>query len=196
MTNNCRVCSVELNSDNWNISQRKHPNYICKSCEHEKARLWRKANHDKLKVAWTKSDRKHGHRPFYENRDCPSFLGVHIAERVLSNVFKDVERMPMNNPGYDFICSKDKKIDVKSSSLWKDGSWGFGINHNTIADYFLCLAFDNRKDLNPLHIWLLPGSKFSHFVGAAVRPSTVHKWNKYMIHIEDILRCCNTIRGV
>jgi hypothetical protein len=107
-------------------------------------------------------------KPMSENKDCSLFLGVHVAERVLSNVFKNVQRMPQNNPGYDFICSKGYKIDVKSASLCKildkkHGSviwrWNFHIRNNTIADYFLLIAFDDRENLNPMHVWLIKGSE-------------------------------------
>ncbi len=67
-----------------------------------------------------------------DNRECSSFLGCHIAEQVLSKTFKDVEIMPPSNPGYDFICNKGKKIDVKSSCLRyknpKHKSWMFVIS--------------------------------------------------------------------
>lgn len=89
------------------------------------------------------------------NKKCPLFLGCHVAERVLSHVFKDVERMPHNNKGFDFICNKGFKIDSKASCLHKDNTYIFHINHNKIADYFLCIAFDNRDNLNPQYIWLI-----------------------------------------
>jgi hypothetical protein len=77
--------------------------------------------------------------------------------------------------------------------LRKDGAWLFTINHNTTADYFL--AFDNRKDLNPLHVWLLPGIVFSHLASTGIRPSTIDKWDAYQQDISKINTCCDTIRG-
>ena len=101
-----------------------------------------------------------GGQPMSENKECSLYLGVHVAEQVLSKVFKNVKQMPNGNKGYDFICNKNMKIDVKSSTIlkrdYKSDSWLFQIKRNKIADYFLCLAFDNREDLNPLHIWLIP----------------------------------------
>ncbi|MFZ3167406.1 MAG: hypothetical protein WA130_07300 [Candidatus Methanoperedens sp.] len=99
---------------------------------------------------------------FSKNKGCGSYLGVHIAEQVLSKVFENVQRMPITNPGYDFICKRGYKIDVKSSCLSKGdskGMWKFHINNNRTADYFLFLAFDNRVNLNPLHIWLVKGDE-------------------------------------
>jgi hypothetical protein len=169
--------------------------YVCKKCHLASARAWRKANPEKQKAIGTKRNRKQGMRPFNENKECAMYLGVHVAERVLSHVFKDVKRMPMNNPGYDVICNRNKLIDIKSSCIPCDGAWSFRINQNTIADHFLCLAFDNRKDLTPLHAWLLPGNKFNHLESASIYVSTIHKWDEYALDIEMITTCCNILRG-
>lgn len=103
------------------------------------------------------------HKPMSENKECSLFLGVHIAERILSKIFENVNRMPFSNPGFDFICGKGYKIDVKSSSLIqvrrKNDAWYFHIDRNNVADYFLLVGFDNRNDLNPMHIWLIGGSE-------------------------------------
>ena len=98
---------------------------------------------------------KRGGLPLDKNKDCALYLGYHVAERVLSCVFENVQRMHVMNIGYDFICGKGHKIDVKSACFFRDGSWRFNIRKNKIADFFLIIAFDNRKDLNPLHIWLI-----------------------------------------
>lgn len=45
----------------------------------------------------------------------------------------------------------------KSSCIGKCNRFSFKVNKNKIADYFLCIAFDNRKNLNVKHIWLLKG---------------------------------------
>lgn len=216
----CCVCGVELSEDNWNLSGRKHYDYRCKKCRSEYGRLWHKANpeyarewylhHRSLTIARAKkwqsenpdkanennmrSRRKHGVLAMSDNKSCALYLGVHIAERVLSHVFKDVKRMPLHNPGYDFICNEGKLIDVKASvqqrntptASWR---WKFEINHNVIADYFLCLAFDNREDLNPLHLWLLPSSKFNKMKAISISQSTLFKWSRYEQPIEKVLDC-------
>ena len=135
--------------------------------------------------------RKH---TFSENKQCSLYLGIHVAEKVLSHVFKNVEVMPHGNKGYDFICNHGKKIDVKSACIGKNGAWLFNIKHNTIADYFLCIAFDNRNDLNPTHAWLIPGSKFSRLVGVSISISTIHKWDDYWLDIDKIVMCCDICR--
>ena len=157
-------------------------------------RRWCKTNPEKARAAWTRKHRKQGHLPFNENKKCTLFLGVHIAEEVLSQAFKNVQRMPMNNPGYDFICGRGYKIDVKSSCLHKDGRWQFNIKRNNIADYFLMLAFDNRQDLNPMYVWLIPGGKLNHLRGTGINPSTIHKWDGYRLDVSKVVACCNILR--
>ena len=160
----CRVCGIELNDENWYQSHKKNGMYICKKHHRAQTRLWCKANPEKARERSTRSNRKMGRLPFNENKECSQFLGIHIAEQVLSHVFKDVEQMPMNNPGYDFICNHGKKIDIKSSCLRKKGNWLFNIKRNTTANYFLCLAFDDRGNMTPLHAWLIPGSKLNQLI--------------------------------
>ena len=189
----CRVCNTELNAENWYQSARKGHSYICKKCMRERSQATVEKDRERSIRRW----RAMGIRPFNENRGCPLFLGVHVAERVLSHVFKSVERMPFGNPGYDFVCNHDKMIDIKSSCILKhhDG-WFFNITCNTIADYFLCIAFDNREDLNPLHAWLLPGSKFNHLTCIEISSNRIHKWDEYVIDTTTILNCCEEMKGV
>jgi hypothetical protein len=139
-----------------------------------------------------------GAKPMEENRTCASFLGVHVAERVLRRVFKDVQTMPYGNPGFDFICNKGKKIDVKAACAQHRvdcaDKWLFHTRYNKVPDYFLCMAFDNRIDLTPLYIWLLPASKVNHLSGAGVAATTIHKWDSYRIPIDDVVVCCDNLR--
>lgn len=131
------------------------------------------------------------------NPDCAIFLGVVVAERVLSKVFKNVERMRQGNPGYDFICGKGFKIDVKSSCFDKKrGSWRFRIDRNQEANYFLCLAFDNRKDLKPQHLWLIPSKVVNHLTGATISRSKLEKWAQYELtdKIDEVVACCDTLK--
>jgi len=191
----CRRCGVELNDENWHPSNRKKRDCICKECKCEQHRRWYQINHDNAKAINTRVRRKQGERPYNENKECASYLGVHIAERVLSYVFKDVEKMPYGNPGFDFICSRDKRIDVKSSCLHKDSGWKFHIRRNTTPDYFLCLAFDNREDLNPLYAWLIPGNVVNHLTSTSISPNTVSRWSEYALDISKISDCCVTMRA-
>ena len=182
MINNpiCRVCKEVLTNDNWYPSRQKKGYCICKECE--------KAN-------TTIYNRKNGVRAFDENKECSLYLGVHINERAVRYVFDDVEVMPFGNPGYDYICGNGKKIDAKSSCLRKDGRWAFDIRRNTTSDYFLCVAYDNREDLNPLHIWLIPGDKVNHLTGVSIFTSTIHKWDEYELDIDKIGVRCDSMRS-
>lgn len=194
MIKHCRKCGDVLNEDNWSPTYLKIVNCICRDCDNKQSRLWKKNNPEKVKVHWIRAARKRGHLPMSENKDCPTFLGIHVAERVLRYVFNDVDVMPYGYEGYDFICNHGKRIDVKSSCIHHDSRWMFTIRHNKTADYFLCLAFDNREDLNPLHVWLLPSEKFNHLTGTGITKNTIHKWDKYKLDIDKISACCNTMK--
>lgn len=206
----CSKCNVELNDDNWYPSWKIRNNRVCNKCvllakrqwraenkEKSIAQLnkWRRANPDKTKASSARSRRKQGSLPYQETPSCTLFLGVHIAERILSRIFKDVKQMPMHNRGYDFVCNKGKKIDVKSSCIAKDGQWVFRIGRNTIADYFLCLAFNNRIDLNPIHLWMIPGDVINDHQCTGIRPTTIGRWKEYELDITKISACCNIIKN-
>jgi len=180
----CNKCGAELIIDrNWSEVCKKHSMYLCRECS--------------IKIS-EKYDRSHGVRSMSENKSCASYLGCHIAERVLKHVFKDVEVMPYGYSGYDFICNKGKKIDVKSSCARYNTCytkyWQFRINENQIADYFLCLAFDNRNDLNPLHMWLLPSSIVNHRCSVSICETTITKWDEYRIDVTKVTECCDKIK--
>ena len=130
------------------------------------------------------------------NRYCANFLGIHIAEQILSKIFKNIERMPNCNIGFDLLCGLNYKIDVKSSCFQKrkPNRWQFGIKQNKIADYFLCLAFDNRNDLNPLHIWLIPGNIINHLHSLTFLESKLNEWSKYEKPIDKVLLCCDKMK--
>ena len=196
MSETCNKCGVELTDDNWYPSRQKSGNYICKGCYGKQRSSWRYNNPDKIKAQNARSRLKRGGMPMSENKKCAAYLGVHVAERVLRHLFNDVEVMPYGNPGYDIICNMGKKIDVKGGCILKNNNgWTFRIAHNVIADYFICVAFDNREDLNPLHIWMLPGEKFNHLTGASISQSTIHKWDEYKQDIDKIIACCDILKG-
>ena len=129
------------------------------------------------------------------------YLGVHVAEHALSKVFKNVKRMPTNNPGFDFICSNDYKVDVKSSCLSSHHppKWAFSIRYNTTADYFLWIAFnDDHEHLTPLHIWLVPGHIVNHTSLISITENSLDKWAAYEIKgkLNDVKKCCDIIKIV
>jgi hypothetical protein len=186
----------------------------CKDCGNEYNRT-----HKAEYKAWCDSNRDHineyarsyNHKtgrclPIGENKESSSYLGVYIAERVLARYFDYIERMPACNPGFDFICSKGFKIDVKCSCLiertyfgkYTYTSWRFNIGRNTVADYFLLLGMDNRDSLTPLKIWLIPGDDINSLSGIGITNSIkgVSKWVKYERPIDRVMVCCDEIRGI
>lgn len=97
-------------------------------------------------------------KPMDENLNCSMWLGYVVGECVLSQAFKLAEQAKYNNPGYDWVCNRKFKIDVKAVCIEKGGNrWNFEIKSNKEADYFLLAGFDNRQDLNPLQTWLING---------------------------------------
>ena len=139
-----------------------------------------------------------GQLPMNENKFCSSYLGVVIAERLCRHLFKDVEMMSYGNTGFDIICNKGKKIDVKSSCIRsntnKNPRWGFHIENNTTADFFILVAFDNRTDLNPLHMWMNPGKEINNQGSVSTTLSRIHKWSQWERDINDAQLCCNELK--
>jgi len=194
----CKICNEE----------KEHYGFdLCKKCYMKQYRkthqLERKQYYHKNQLKINKRNREYNHRigkhqSMSENKSCTRYLGCHIAEQVLSKVFKGVQIMPPNNPGYDFICGKGYKIDVKSSCRLiknnRNDSWLFRINKNKTPNYFLCLAFDNRKNLNPEHIWLIKGLLVNEQVGISISESRLNKWSEYEQPIDKVINCCNIMR--
>lgn len=127
------------------------------------------------------------------NKNCADYLGG-IAERVLSKIYPNVRVMPYNNIGFDFICGNGYKIDAKSSTMRDGERWSFNINKNKIADYFLLIAFDNRDDLNPIYLWLIPGHVLNHLTGTYISKTTLHKWIEYEQPLNKVVLCCDEMR--
>ena len=148
--------------------------------------------------------------PMSENKECAQYLGVIIAERILPLIFNNVEMKPYGYPGYDAICSRNLKIQVKSSCLHiKDNSCFFSIKKNKVADYFFMVAFDNRENLNVIHIWLIKSDeniktqsfdgKLNERSGFTISNSEkiLKKYVKYEIvdKLEEIQKICNEFKG-
>ena len=140
-----------------------------------------------------------GNQSMYENKSCAQYLGIVIGERLCRHLFKDVEVMPNGFPDYDFICNKGKKINVKTACITFDKGgwhhWQFEIKENKIPDFFILVAFDNRSDLNPLHLWIIPGHEINHRKSKSIRSSTIHKWDKWKQDITKAQLCCAEIKG-
>lgn len=106
-------------------------------------------------TSWNKNS-----TPMSENEDCSDYFGIHIAERYISSLFEDPIRMPLKNPGFDWICKNGKKIQNKARCLIFDirnnsVGWSFKIDCNDNTDYFILSGWNNRDDLEPMYIWLI-----------------------------------------
>lgn len=184
-TKKCNKCGVLLVAGcNWYESYRTNYTYMCIDCS--------RTNTNNLRY-------RNGSKPMSQNKSCSSYLGIHVAERVLSKVFDNVKPMSPTNHGFDFICNRGMKIDVKSScNVTKNPKhsdrWTFTIRKNKIADYFLCLAFDNRKKLTPLHMWLIPGNMCENLHILSVSSTTISKLDEYTLDISKVVKCCDAAR--
>jgi hypothetical protein len=151
---------------------------------------------NKLRTVWSHENGESV--PMAESRKSPVFLGVYVAERALSKFFDHITRMPYGNPGYDFRCGRGFNIDVKcSTGGGTKGGWYFNIHKNCIADFFLCLAFDNRESLDPQHIWLVPGDilRDKNAFSITNSPKSLEKWVKYERSLDRVNTCCDTMRS-
>lgn len=188
----CSKCNKYLPLSNFKKSYSKSGRHraACTICENKRIREY-----------------KHligAQRPMCDAKDSTVYLGVHVAEKALSGFFDHIERMPYGNKGFDFYCGKGLKIDVKSSCLHdgtrnnRNGYWKFQIKYNIITDYFLCIAFDSRENLEPVHVWLIPGALVSNKKTLNISDSEIalQKWSQYERPLDRVENCCNKMRGV
>lgn len=196
----CGRCKQTLPISNFQKNRDNADGYqaSCKSCRNVERELY-KDKINKYHREWTKKHGVTGH----VSKTSSAYLGVVIAEGVLSRYFEDVERMPYGNPGFDFICKRGFKIDVKSACLLKGGNekvghWRFNINRNKTADYFLFLAFDDRTSLKPEHMWLVPGGDVNKRDSIYITCSqkVLEMWKKYEKPIEKIALCCERMKAM
>jgi len=197
----CKNCGIQLIvNENWHVSRASKYDYRCNRCHGNHNKNYYKEHSSRLKKLCRYKNYVHGGKSMSENKQCSSYLGVHVAERVLARTFKDVEVMPYGHKGYDFICNKGMKIDVKAACIFRKSSkgcsWLFKLKRNKIADYFLCIAFDNRENLNPLYLWLLPAHKFNHLTSTTISTSTISKWDDYVIDVSMVTKTCENIKCV
>ena len=59
---------------------------------------------------------------------------------------------------------------------------------------FLLIAFNNRDDLKPLHIWLVPADAINHIQNTGISESTLLKWDKYKLDINKVAACCDRMK--
>jgi len=204
----CKICVKKYYQEHQEELKEYEIKYRKEHREERKEykRKYRQKNKEKIAEGNKKYYQEHkeeirkrtGQLPMNKNKSCSSYLGVYIAERLCRHLFKDVEVMPYGNTGYDIVCNKGKLIDVKSSTTHLRHSkypfWAFRIDYNKIADFFILVVFDNRTDLNPLHIWMIPGKEINDKSGKSIRPSTIHKWSQWERSAEEVQMCCDIIK--
>ena len=210
-TKTCSKCGISKPLDEFNNQKtsKDGKRSECKECVRDTNKKYYQ-NHKEEAAKWHKEwyeehkdeiIRKEGNLPMYENKYCTQYLGIVVAERLVKHVFKDVEMMPFGFPGYDLICNKGKKINVKASTAHVEQNksstmnrWQFRPNYNKKCDYFLCMAFDNVDDLNPLYMWMIPAIEINHKSSTRISQSTIHKWDQWIMDINNTQTCCATMK--
>jgi len=122
-----------------------------------------------------------------ENRMNNKFIGIYIAENGIAKIYEESKRMPCNHPGYDIICPKGYKIDVKATVLSRYNTFCFGIQKNEVADYFILVGFNNIIELKPLHLWIIKSDENIHgrplkeFLSLKIidEPQYIQEYQKY-----------------
>ena len=207
-TKTCSKCGetkslIEFNRDKTKKDGRRPD---CKECRKVQKRKYYQNHRERMNKQSREYHKEHkneirqqkGYISMNQNKNCSLYLGIVIGECLIRHLFKDVEVMPHGNPKFDFICNKGKKIDVKSGCTTLSNGyprWVFQIDYNTIADYFILVAFDNLTDLNPLHLWMIPGKEINNQTKASISPSTIHKWSQWERDINDAQLCCTEIKN-
>jgi hypothetical protein len=192
----CSKCKLSKPLTNYYIyksgPRTRKPYSRCKECLNKASSIRSKTNWIKL----------HGSDLASKNKSCSKYLGIIIAETILAHEFPGFTRMPNDNPGYDYDCPKGFKIDVKSActgiSPYGVAKWQFEIRKNKVPHFFIFVAFDNRTDLNLLHIWLIPGPLINTKTGIVISntPEGLAKWSKYSRPLTNALNCCSQLRGL
>ena len=119
-------------------------------------------------------------------RDC-YHIG-NVAEKMIAGAFKNIHRMPVSNPGYDYLQTKTgKKIEVKSATQ-RNGGWIFQVKYNKTPDVFVFLAFDSIERLQPVRMWVVPGEKINHRATIHITNTDegLDKWHSYERSIDDL----------
>jgi hypothetical protein len=207
----CSQCNTEKPLDAFYVRKsgkhRGKPFRECIECDKTRVAAYSADHREKARTRVKKFRETHKRKSYSikDVKESSFYLGVHVSERALSNFFDHIERMPMGNPGYDFLCGRGHKIDVKSSCLHRPNCkdhpgtarWTFSIFRNRVADYFLCLAFDNIDDLNPQHVWLIPGNIINNKSKVSITNSarSLPKWSVYERPLDRVLACCETMKS-
>ena len=193
-TKTCTVCYTKKSLDEFykDKSSKDGKRSICKECNKEKCKDYYYHGGGREKQGW---------KSMYKNKSSPQFIGIVVAERLIKHLFNDFEMMPPNFPGYDAVCNKGKKINIKASTAHMQqnknsvtSTWLFAIRKNKVPDFYLLMAFDDTIDLNPLNVWLVRGSEINNQTGVRISSSTIHKWDKWKMDLNDARMCCDLMK--
>lgn len=111
-----------------------------------------------------------------------TLFGVHIAENIFKGMYPKAIPAKWKDK-YDFILN-GARIDVKGSSISrKTHDWRFSIRRNTGCNIFALMAFDNAKDRNLVHLWMIPTALISHLTGVSISEATASKWSEYEVDL-------------
>ena len=189
----CTICGLSKPLAEFGSYKKKGKTYImswCGGC----ALVYHRV-HERERV------HRAGGKPARENPECSGYI-ADLAEQICAHYFDGVKRMPNCHPGYDLICRKGFRIDVKSSCRIKIRShpnasdqWMFTLKRNSVADYFLCLAFRDRETREPEHIWLIPSETVNHLFVLGIAESRLAKWAEFEKPLDKVLACCSSLRG-
>jgi len=201
----CNGCGEDKELKEFNINKTGRragkPRSRCKQCNSIQSSDWKKANPGKSRKLNRESRYRHGVKPAVDNKSCTVYLGCVIAETVLSHEFPGFVRMPYGNPDYDYDCPKGFKIDVKSSCRRHHGDWNdyweFAIRKNKVSNFFICIAWKDRKSLVPEHLWMIPGYLVNDKITFSITDSSksLAKWSKYERSLKNVLNCCDKLKG-
>jgi hypothetical protein len=183
----CRDCGCELTDENWLTAYQLRNRAQCKACKNLYEKQWRVDNPDKAHKRDARLRRNKGIPKLENSLTCPSFLGVHLAENMVSEVFNEAKMMPYGHKGFDMICPKGKTVDVKSACAGEyrgTRRWIFHIKENKVPDYFMCVAYDSRDEQNVEHVWFIPGNTINHLKGLCISESTMERMDSYKLRKE------------
>lgn len=138
--------------------------------------------------------------PISENRKDPRFIGLYIAENSILKLFEGSQKMKCGNHGYDIVCNKGYKIEVKAATLTRQNTLSFHIARNKIADYFILIGFNNIIELRPLYLWIIKNDEIIRgcrlrdidVLGISNEPEFVKPFKKYdtMDKLEKLKEIC------
>lgn len=118
---------------------------------------------------------------YSDNSECPTYFGQYIEEKYVSQIFDhpvpfefpkdELGRITDNHKPYDYLCKKGLKIKMVSSVCHTSPSkvskvtgdmlpyFEYAIRKNSVPDYYILSAWDNRESLDPLFVWIIKSNE-------------------------------------